>query len=344
MTPALYFFALQEGGQMTAWRRLLVVALACGPLPAPLFSYAQPRVNVPRVGVLTLGLAPSSQFVEAFRQALREKGYVEGRSIAFEYRFAEGNLDKLPALAAELVRIKVDVIVTESTRAALSAKQATQTIPIVMAATGLDPVKLGLVASFNRPGGNVTGLVLYGPQLQAKRLQIFKDCFPDRKLVAVLYNAASPNAPEHVASIKSAAQLLGSELRLFEVRGPADLDAAFQAVAKVRPNAFITLSDGMLLGERTRIVAFASRNRLPGIFAEREFAESGALMSYGPNIAANFRRAAYFADRILKGTKPAELPVEEPAKLDFVINLKTAKALNLKIPSIMIAVADDVIR
>lgn len=329
---------------MTSSRRVLVVVLALAPFFAPLFSFAQPRVQVPRVGILTLGLAPSTQFVEAFRQALRENGYVEGRNIAFEYRFAEGNLEKLPALAAELVRVKVDLIVTESTQAAVSAKHATQTIPIVMAATGLDPVKAGLVASLNRPGGNVTGLILFGAELQAKRLQIFRDAFPDRKLVAVLYNAASPNTPENLASIKSAAQSLGVELRLVAVRDPSGLDGAFQEVAKHRPSAFMALSDGMLLGQRERIVAFASKNRLPGIFAERQFAEIGALMTYGPNIAANFRRAAYFVDRILKGTKPSELPVEQPAKFDFVINLKTAKALNLTVPPFVMVGADEIIR
>lgn len=305
---------------------------------------AQPLANVPRVGVLTLGVAPSTQFVEAFRQGLREKGYVEGRSVAFEYRFAEGSLDKLPALAAELVRIKVDVIVTESTQAALSAKSATQTIPIVMAATGLDPVKLGLVASFNRPGGNVTGLVLFGPELDSKRLQIFKDAMPDRKFLAVLVNAASPNAPERIRETTVAAQALGLQVRFIEVRSPADLDAAFKAVEQARPSAFITISDGMLLGQRARIVEFASKSRLPGIFPERQFADAGGLMAYGVNIEANFRRAAAFVDRILKGAKPADLPVEQPTKLDFVINLKTAKALNLTIPPVVMALADEVIR
>lgn len=330
-----------EKGRASA---LFCLILGAALLATATRAAAQPRANVPRVGVLTLGVAPSTQFVEAFRQALREKGYVEGRSVAFEYRFAEGNLDKLPALADELVRINVDVILTESTQAALSAKRATQTIPIVMAATGLDPVKLGLVASFNRPGGNVTGLVLFGPELDKKRLQIFKDAMPDRKFLAVLVNAASPNAPERITQTTAAARALGLQVRFIEVRSPADLDAAFKAVERARPSAFITISDGMLLGQRTRIVEFASTSRLPGIFPERQFADAGGLMAYGVNIEANFRRAGAFVDRILKGAKPADLPVEQPAKLDFVINLKTAKALNLTIPPVVMALADEVIR
>ena len=306
--------------------------------------HAQLKSRVFQVGVLTLGVAPSSPFVEAFRQGMREHGYVEGRSVAFVYRFAEGNIDRLHALAEELVRLRVDVIVTESTQAALSAKRATQSTPIVMAATGLDPVKAGLVASHNRPGGNVTGLLLAGAVLTAKRLQIFRDTVPDRRVVAVLYNAASPNAPERVAEGTSAARTLGLELRLFKVRSPADLEAAFRAIEQARPGAFITVSDGMLLGQRARIVEFAVKNRLPGIFPERQFADAGALMAYGVNIEANFRRAAAYVDKILKGAKPADLPVEEPAKLDFVINLKTAKALALTIPPAVLMLADEVIR
>ena len=302
------------------------------------------QTRIARIGVLTLGVAPSSHFVEAFRQGLREQGYVEGRSIAFEYRFAEGNLDRLPALAAELVKSKPDVILTESTQAALSAKRATQTLPIVMAAIALDPVKAGLVASLNRPGGNVTGLLLFGPELSTKRMQIFRDAFPERKVVAVLYNAASPNTPERLEQMTAAARALGLELQMVGVRSPAELDAAFRKIEQARPQAFATISDGMLLGQRTRIVEFASRSRLPGIFPEREFADAGALMAYGVNIAANFRRAAAYVDKILKGARPADLPVEQPPKLDFVINLKTAKALALTIPPAVLMLADEVIR
>lgn len=305
---------------------------------------AQPKPGTARVGVLTLGVAPGSPFVEALRQGLGEKGYVEGRTVAFDYRFAEGKLDALAALAAELVKLKVDVIVTESTAAAVAAKKATQEIPIVMAVTALDPVKLGLVASLNRPGGNVTGLLLFGTQISTKRMQLLKETIPDRKLVAVLYNAASPNAAEYVAHTKAAALALGFDVRFVEVRSPADLDAGFEAVARLRPGAFMTAADGMLLGQRTRIVEFASKHKLPGVFAERQFADAGALMSYGANIPANFRRAAYYVDKILKGTRPADLPVEEPPKIDFVVNLKTAKALGLTVPQSVLILADEVIR
>ena len=305
---------------------------------------AQPRSATARIGVLTLGVAPTSPFVEAFRLGLKDHGYIEGRSIVFEYRFAEGKPDALPALAAELVRLKVDVIVTESTAAAIAAKKVTQEIPIVMAATALDPVKLGLVASFNRPGGNVTGLVLFDTRISTKRMQLFKDAVPDRKLVAVLYNAASPNAAEYVAQTTEAAIALGIEVRFVEVRSPADLDAGFQAVERLRPSAFITIADGMLLGERARIVEFASKHKLPGVFSERQFADAGALMSYGVNIPANFRRAAYYVNKILKGTRPADLPVENPPKIDFVINLKTAKAFGLTVPPAVLMLADEVIR
>jgi putative ABC transport system substrate-binding protein len=323
-------------------RRFLVVAGAVlvGAVPAK----AQRAKGVPRIGILTLGVAPASPFAEAFRQGLRQHGYVEGRNIVFEFRFAEGKLDALPAFAAGLVKLKVDVIVTESTAAAISAKKATQEIPIVMAATALDPVKLGLVASLNRPGGNVTGLLLFGTRITTKRMQLFRDAVPDRKLVAVLYNAASPNAAEYVAHTQEAARALGFDVRFVEVRSPTDLDAGFEAVERLRPSAFFTLADGMLLGQRTRIVEFALRHKLPGVFAERQFADAGALMSYGPNIAANFRRAADYVDKILKGARPADLPVEEPPKIDFLINVKTAQALGLTVAPTILMLADEVIR
>lgn len=323
-------------------RRQSITALAALLLPATRIR-AQPR-PLPRIGVLTLGVAPSSAFVEAFREGLRELGHVEGRTVALEHRFAQGKSDALPGLAKELVAHKVDVIVTESTAAALAAKNATQSIAVVMAATGSDPVKLGLVATQNRPGGNVTGLLLFGGPLDTKRLQLLRDTMPERKTLAALVNVASPNAPERIAQTGTAARALGYDLRFVEVRSPADLGAAFAAIEQARPSLFMTISDGMLLGQRDRVVAFVSAKRLPSIFPEREFAQAGGLMAYGVNIGANFRRAAMYVDRILRGTKPGDLPVEEPAKIDFVVNLKTAKALGVTIPPAVLILADEVIR
>ncbi len=322
--------------------RVTLICMLAALLPSP-STHAQSKA-VARIGVLTLGVSPSSPFTEAFRQGLRAHGHVEGRGVAFEYRFAEGKIDALPGLAAELVKAKVDVILTESTAAAVAAKRATDTVPIVMAATALDPVKAGLAESLNRPGSNVTGLLLFGPQLDMKRLQILRDTMPERKTVAALVNAASPNAPERIAATTAAARTLGLQLHFVEVRGPADLDAAFRAAEKLKPGAFITISDGMLLGQRSRIVEFVAKSRLPGIFPERQFADAGGLMAYGVNIEANFRRAAAFVDRILKGAKPADLPIEEPAKIDFVVNLKTAQALGVSVPPSILVGADEVIR
>jgi len=320
----------------------LNVILVLGFLAAPLASEAQPATR-PRVGVLTLGVPSSAPLAQAFRQGLRELGYVEGQSVALEYRFAQGKAERLPAMAVELVRLKVDVIVTESTAAAVAAKQATQTIPIVMALGG-DPVKAGLVAGLAQPGGNVTGLTLQAPELSGKRLQVLKDTVPKTDLVAVIYNAANPHAGDNLGETRAAARSLGLRIHPFEVRDPGDLDAAFKAVSDARPSALITLADGMLLGNRTRIVEFAARSRLPGVFPEREFVEVGGLMSYGPSLAANFRRAAAYVDKILKGAKPADLPIEQPRQIELVINFKTAKALGLTIPPGVRARADEVIQ
>jgi putative ABC transport system substrate-binding protein len=311
-------------------------------LVAPLASDAQPPAKLARIGVLTLAVASSTPLAEAFRQGLREHGYVEGQNIAFEYRYAEGTADRLPALAAELVRLKVDVIVTQSNVAALAAKHATQTIPIVMAIAG-DPVKAGVVGSLARPGGNVTGLTMIGPELSAKRLQLLKEAVPKIALVAVIWNPTDPPAADFLRETKAAARSLGQKIHAIEARAPAELDAAFKAVADARPSAFFTIPNGMFQDNKTHILEFATKNRLPGVFPNRLFAEAGGLISYGLNHAANFRRAAAFVDKILKGSKPADLPVEQPTKLELVINLKTAKALGLTIPPSLLLQADQVI-
>ncbi len=325
-------------------RKLFIVALAFGILIAPLGAVAQQPAKVPRIGILTLVTASSApRLFEAFRQGLREHGYVEAQNIGLEYRSAQGRAERFPALAAELVRMKVDVIVTESVQAALAAKHATQTIPIVMAVSS-EPVAVGLVASFARPGGNVTGLALQVAGLSGKRLQLLKEATPKSTLVAVIWNPTNPAAAGALEETEAAAPSLGLRLRSVEVRGPGDLDAAFKAVTSARPSALITLADGMLFENRTRIVEFAAKSRLPAIFPERQFAEAGGLMTYGPSIASNFRRAATYVDKILKGAKPADLPVEQPTRFDLVVNLKTAKALGLTIPQSILVQATEVIQ
>jgi putative ABC transport system substrate-binding protein len=305
--------------------------------------HAQQSAKVPRIGVLTLGVASSTPTFEAFRQGLRDLGYVEGKNILIEYRYAEGKSDRLSNLAAELVRLKVDVIVTESSRAAEAAKHATQTTPIVMAIAG-DPVGIGLVASLARPSGNVTGLTVLAPELSGKRLELLKEAAPKTISVAVIWNATNPGATGFLRETKAAAQSLGLQLQPVEVQSQDDLDAAFKAVTSTRPSALITLADGMLLNNRTRIVEFAAKNRLPTIFPDGEFADAGGLMAYGPNLGSNFRRAASYVDRILKGTKPANLPVEQPTKFELVINLKAAKQIGLTIPQSVLYRADKVIK
>jgi putative ABC transport system substrate-binding protein len=320
------------------------VTLALGLLVVSLAVAAQPAAPVPRIGLLSIfSPALGESKAESFRQGLRQLGYIEGQNIRLESRWAEGHLERLAELAADLVRMKVAVIVTESTPAALAAKQATDTIPIVMT-TGGDVVAAGLVASLARPGGMVTGLTMFTPELSGERLRLLKEAFPQTLLVAVLWNAANPGLAAPLAETQAAAQSLGLQLQSVAVRTPADLDRAFEAMASTRPSALITLPDGMLVDNRARIVAFAAQSRLPAIFPDRDFAEAGGLMTYGPNLAANFRRAAVFVDKILKGTKPADLPVERPMTFELVINLTTAKALGLTIPPTLLFQADEVMQ
>jgi putative ABC transport system substrate-binding protein len=322
----------------------LLITLALGLLVVSRAVEAQPSAQVPRIGLLSIfSPALGESKAESFRQGLRELGYLEGHNILLESRWAEGHRERLADLAADLVRMKVAVIVTESTPSALAAKQATDTIPIVMATSG-NPVADGLVASLARPGGSVTGLTMFTPELSGRRLQLLKEVAPQTLLVAVLWNAANPSHAGPLAETKAAAQALGLQLQSVEVRTPSDLDRAFEAMASTRPSALITLADGMLVHNRARIVAFAAQSRLPAIFPDRDFAEAGGLMTYGPNLAANFRRAAAFVDKILKGTKPADLPVERPMTFELVINLKTAEALGLTIPPTLLFQATEVLR
>ena len=312
-------------------------------LAAPVVAEGQQMAKRPRIAVLTFGFEPSSHPLETFRQALREHGYVEGENIALEYRFAKGRVDTLATLAAELVGLNVDVIVTEGTPTAVAVKRATTSIPIVMA-TVSDPVRLGLIASLSRPGGNVTGVTHRAGDRAGKQLQLVKEIAPNATLIAVIYNAARPDTGDRLAEAKAAAQSLRLSIQFTGVRSPADLDAAFESVMSARPGAFTTLGDGMLWGNRKRLVDFAAKTRLPAVFPEREFAEAGGMLAYGPDLAWNFRRAAAYVNRILKGAKPADLPVEQPTKFELVVNLKTAAALGIKIPFAILVRADEVLQ
>jgi putative ABC transport system substrate-binding protein len=328
---------------MRVERRGFLATLVGGLLATPPCAWAQPQPKLVRIGVLTLSTATWKPDGEAFRQALREYGYVDGKNIVFEHRDAAGRADRLPALADELVRLKVDVIVTQSNVAALAAKQATQTIPIVMAIAG-DPVKAAVVGSLASPGGNVTGLTLMQTELSRKRLQLLRETAPNTSLVAVLWNPSDPSAPDFLRETEAAARSLTLRLRAIEARSAAELDTAFAAVADLRPSAFFTLPGGMFQANVRRIIDFATKRRLPGVFPNRAFVEAGGLLSYAPNLAATWRRAAVFVDKILKGAKPGDLPIEQPTQFELVINLKTAKALGLAIPSSLLARADEVIQ
>jgi putative tryptophan/tyrosine transport system substrate-binding protein len=326
---------------MTSMNRRPFVTGLGAVLAAPRTASAQ-IARTPTIGILTLSVGPSEPTIEAFRQGLREHGYAEGQNIALEYRFAQGSPEKLRGMAGELVRLNVNMIVTESVLAAGEAKRATNTIPIITAVHG-DPVGAGLVATLTRPGGNVTGLSLLAPELSGKRLQLLKDVVPRATNIAAIWNPDNVAASRYLTETRAAARSLGLQIQSVEVRNPSDLDAAFEATVTARPGAFLTFPDGMLLANKVRFVEFGLRSRLPALFPDSEFATAGGLMAYGPSLASNFRRAASYVDRILKGAKPAELPVEQPSKFDFVINLKTARALGLTIPPSLLLRADQVI-
>ena len=327
-----------------------IVAFTLGMLWLPLATNAQRAQTVPRIGWLEFR-SPSDAggfpgALEIFRQGLRERGYVEGQSIAIEYRFAEGRLERLPALAAELVRLKVEVIVTWGPGIS-AAKDATTTIPIVMAST-LDAVRWGLVASLARPGGNVTGLTGISFDLIGKRLELLKEALPNISRLALLRYVESQTAPGAgallVKEAEETAQALGMSLHILEVRDPDDLESAFAAMARERADALYGVESALLHTQRIRIIALATQHRLPTMFWRRTFVDAGSLMSYGPSQPDMWRRAATYVDKLLKGAKPADLPVEQPTKFELVINLKTAKALGLTIPPTLLFQADEVIR
>ncbi len=322
----------------------LFVTLAAGILPASFPVDAQPSAKVPRIGVL-YGGSPAfvSHLSEAFRQGLRERGYVKGQNIAIEYRYAHGNYEQLPALAAELVRLKVDVIVAPIAPAVRAAKQATTTIPILMVSAS-DPVGSGLVASLSRPGQNVTGLSVVTPELSGKNLQWLKEVLPGLSRVAVLWNPVNPVSVLELKEIEVAARALGLRPQLLQVRESTEFEGAFAAMTRERAGALTVLVDAMFFSHRRRIVELAAKSRLPAIYQRREFVEDGGLIAYGPSLADLFRRIAGYVDKILKGAKPGGRPVEQPTKFELVVNMKTVKVLGLTIPQAVLIRADELIQ
>jgi len=331
----------------TLYSRLLAVlglALTLAIVTAPLVADAQQAGKMPLIGWLAFGSSPQgAEYFNAFRQGLRDHGWLEGQNIVIVSRVAEGRAERFPALAAELVRLRVDVIVTSSGEPAIrAAKGATATIPIVMAISA-DPVGTGLVTSLARPGGNVTGLSILAPQVAGKRLELLKEAVPRASHVAVLWNAGYPGKALELGEMESAARVLGVRILSVEVREPNDFPGAFSTITRASPDALITLSDPLTSSERTVIVDFAARSRLPMMSEVRRFADAGGLMTYGPSTVDMVRRAATYVDKILKGAQPADLPVEQPTKFELTINLRTAKTLGLTIPRSLLLRADQVI-
>jgi putative tryptophan/tyrosine transport system substrate-binding protein len=321
----------------------LIAIVAFALLVAPLAAEAQQQGKVPRIGILTPAFEASTPLWEAFRQGLRDLGYEEGKNIILEYRFAAGQNERLPELAAELVRLKVEIIVADGGVATAAAQHATGTIPIVFPAVP-DPVAQGLVASLAQPGRNATGLSVMSPELSGKRLGLLKEAFPTVSRLAVLrcepMQAVSITWPE----TEAAARILSVQLQPLQACTPDELVSAFVAMTREGAEALIALPSAVLWNDRTRVVELAIQNRLPAMFPEREFADAGGLMAYGPSVAANFRRATTYVDKILKGAQPADLPVEQPMTFPLVLNLKTAKTLGLTIPPSLLFQADEVIR
>ncbi len=312
------------------------------PLAAPLAAEAQQSGRTPRIGYLAERPAPS-EFDEAFLKGLRELGYVDGKNIVIEYRWAGGKAERLPALAAELVGLKVDIIVTSGIPAAKAAKNATPTIPIVMA-TSMDAVADGLVSSFARPGGNITGLSLFVTELSRKRLEVLKEAVPGMERVGALFNAVNPATLPQFQDTKAAGEALGLKVLPLDVRFPEGIEPAFAEAARRSLQGIVILSDSATITHRTQLGSAALKHRLPTIFANKAYLQGGGLMSYGPDIVDVFHRAASYVDKVLKGAKPADLPIEQPTKLELVINLKTAKALELTIPRSVLSLADEVIQ
>jgi putative ABC transport system substrate-binding protein len=323
-------------------RRLFISGMIGGAVPWPRAAYAQKPAKVRQVGlVMTTTPLAASHITAAFAGGLRELGYIEGKNVVLEYRWAEGHPERFPELVADLVRQRVDVIVASSQAPALAAKRATQTIPIVMV-NARDPVEVGLVASLARPGGNVTGLSQQlTPEIQAKQLQLLKEVLPKDARVVVL---RSQSTTVRLREYETAGRALGLRVKIVEVQSRDDLGRAFAAMARDRVDALLVPGDTFFFTERQRVAELAREHRLPGIYSSREFADAGGLMSYSARLTEQFRRAALYVDKILRGAKPATLPVESPSHYELVINLKTAKAIGLTMPQSLLLRADEVIQ
>jgi putative ABC transport system substrate-binding protein len=326
------------GNRKLAGLLAFVIAFAmCGAVGA------QPT-NIPRIAYLgATSLTANAARVEAFQQGLRELGYVDGKNIAIEFRSAEGEQDRLPALVAELIRLKIDIIVSAGPSVTRAAKEATTTIPIVMTNEG-DPVGTGFVASLARPGGNITGLSALAPELNGKRLELLKEIVPNLSRVAVIGSSTEPSYAQVVKEMELAAGALKLKLQLLEVREAKDIETAFQAARKERANAVLLLQASVLNSHRAQVLELAVKNRLPAAYPQAEFVQEGGLMIYAASVTDLFRRAATYVDKILKGRKPADLPVEQPKKFEFIVNLKAAKQIGLTIPPGVLARADRVIK
>jgi len=324
------------------WNRAVgcIAALDLSFLAAPLEADAQPSARIPTIGYINL--AGGAPLVEAFRQGLRELGYVEGKTIVVEYRSAEGKPERLPGLAAELVQLSVDVIFAPATLSTEAAKNTTTTIPIVMV-SGPDPVAIGVVASLARPGGNITGLSLMSAELAGKQLQLLKEAIGSVGRVAVLWNVGVAGMTNIFSEMQTAAPVLGVTVQPLGVQESNDIDGAFAAMTQEHPDALFMITDVLTLRHTQQVLDFAAQHRLPTMFASSGPVAAGGLMYYGPSATDSYRRAAYYVDRILKGAKPADLPVEQPVKFELVVNLKTAQALGITIPPTLLLLADKVI-
>ncbi len=325
-------------------RRRFIEVIAGGLLAAPLAAEAQQRSPTVIGFLSSRSPGESASVVAAFRQGLNEAGYVEGQNVVIEFRWAEGQYDRLPRMAADLVSRQVAVIIAAGgDRPALAAKAVTSTIPIVF--TGSDfPVKVGLVASLNRPGGNVTGASLFTSELEAKKLALLRELVPKAPLIAMLVNPTNPSAETDIADVQKGAGVIGQQVLLLRASSERDIGTAFKTVVQQRAAALLVAHDPYFLSRREQFVALAARHAVPAIYEFREFVSAGGLMSYGSRIADNYRLAGTYASRILKGAKPADLPVQQPTKLELVINLKTAKALGLTIPQSLLLRADEIIQ
>ncbi|MFZ1195706.1 MAG: ABC transporter substrate-binding protein [Pseudolabrys sp.] len=322
-------------------RREFIALLGSAAAALPLPAAAQPKI--PRIGFMGNSTAAlEANLLDAFREGLRELGYEEGRNIVIEYRWANGAYDYFPVLVAELIAAKVDAIVTAGTPAALAVKNATTTVPLVMVAVG-DPIGTGLVPSLARPGGNLTGLSSVAPDLEGKRLQLLREVTPALSHVAMFINSLNPFHISSMEQARAAAQAMGIKLQLHDIRKSEDLDDAFTAIRKERPDALLILADRVFLHNRERIVDFANEQRLPNVSAYKELVEVGGLMSYGPSYEDMHKRAAIYVDKILKGAKPADLPIEQPSKFTFIVNLKAAKTLGVTVPSQLLGLVDQLI-